>query len=141
MTNLNSPLRRLGIVLALAFASSLFGAARAANPAPAAAAAVGKADLLIEWDHQFRVYEETAPGTWALVKTVKGDTAGAPAPKSALLPAVPAGVHTYRVTAYGEAWGETAPSAAVSTGPAVDAPTNPRVRVVVSVTVDIPATP
>ena len=111
------------ILLTLLFATAAF------------AAEAQTATLNLAWDHagplarEFKVYQETAPGVWTLVKTVTEPTPGAGAPKTTTLTSVTPGVYTYRVTA-ANIWGESAPSNTTTTPAPVNPPTNVRVTIV-----------
>lgn len=121
-------------LLALAFA---LATALAAQTTPA----VKTATLTFTWDYpdsaapasEFRIYQQGAGGAWTMVKSVTGS----PAPKTAKLENVTPGVYVYRVTSI-SAWGESPPSETVSTPGAPVQPTNPRVQVLVQVTVAVP---
>jgi len=105
-----------------------------------AAEAIRTETLTISWDHddpnpatEFRVYKQSADGAWVMVKSVTGE----PAPKTATITDVPAGVHTYRITAVGP-WGESIPSAPTSTPAPATQPTRARVQILVQVSIAIP---
>lgn len=109
----------------------------------AVAAAAQTANVTLAWEHdginvtEYRLYEQTAPTTWTVVKTVTPPAVGQPVPKTVVLTGVTQGTHTYRLTA-ATAFVESGPSNTVVAQTGLGAPTKLEVKLITVITVTVP---